>query len=338
VFSKFNQNDVLSLCQFFVNDAKGNINNNQLVRLYQECSSALHNYGFYRQSLEFITQSSIIVKTIYSQELAETIANYKTIEINRNKDIEVKRAKETTNIYITISGVIAGLMILLIIVLYNNRKKSKKLEEKNLENELLLKEIHHRVKNNFQTISSLLEMQTKNIEDEKTLVRMNESQSRIKSMSLIHQKLYQNDIISTINFEEYAQQLVSQILNLYGLTKVNIKVELNSLMLDVDTAIPMGLILNELVTNSCKYAFNEQQEACVCLTLKDLSKGEYMLIYRDNGKGLPHDFDIKKSNSLGLKLIQRLTKQLQGSFSYKFEELSIFEVRFKDTINRKNID
>jgi two-component sensor histidine kinase len=196
----------------------------------------------------------------------------------------------------------------------------------------------HRVKNNFQTISSLIEMQGKNIEDEKTLVRLKEGQSRIKSMSLIHQKLYQKDMISTIDFQEYAVQLIDQILNLYGYPKTNVKIELNGLNLDVDTAIPIGLILNELVTNSCKYAFKENHEACLCLSFSQQKPGEFKLIYKDNGPGIPSSFDLKKSESLGLRLIQRLTKQLQGTFNYKFEGFSVFEIEFKDTITRKNAD
>jgi two-component sensor histidine kinase len=338
ILKLFQQPDLLSFFNFIVKDSKGNMNNNQLVLLYKESSSALFEHGFYKESLDFMTESSILTRKIYSEELAESLASYKTKELKKNKELEVKQAKELVNFYITFSGVIAGLMILLIFVFINNRKKSIKLEEKNKENELLLKEIHHRVKNNFQTISSLIEMQGKNIEDEKTLVRLKEGQSRIKSMSLIHQKLYQKDMISTIDFQEYAVQLIDQILNLYGYPKTNVKIELKGLNLDVDTAIPIGLILNELVTNSCKYAFKENQEAYLCLSFSQQKPGEFKLIYKDNGPGIPSSFDLKKSESLGLRLIQRLTKQLQGTFNYKFEGFSVFEIEFKDTITRKNAD
>lgn len=252
--------------------------------------------------------------------------------------MEVKREKEKTKFYITFSGVIVGLLILLTFLFINNRKKSIKLEEKNKENELLLKEIHHRVKNNFQTISSLIELQGKNIEDEKTLIRLNEGQSRIKSMSLIHQKLYQNDSISAIDFEEYSIQLTTQILNLYGLPKVKLITQMEGIKLDVDTAIPMGLILNELVTNSCKYAFRENQTGNISMSIKTIKVGEYIFEYRDNGTGIPLDFDFKKTDSLGLRLIQRLVKQLKGTFNYRYENLSIFEIKFKDSLSRKNDD
>ena len=109
-------------------------------------------------------------------------------------------------------------------------------------------------------------------------------------------------------------------------------------MLDVDTAIPLGLILNELVTNSCKYAFNENKTGSISMAIFTAKDGEYIFEYRDNGPGIPSDFDFKKTDSLGLRLIQRLVKQLRGTFNYRYENLSIFEIKFKDTLSRKNDD
>jgi two-component sensor histidine kinase len=338
VIQIFKQPNLLSFFNFIVKDSQGNMNNNQLVLLYKESSSALFQHRFYKESLDFMTESAILTRKIYSEELAESLASYKTREIKKNKELEIKREKEKTQFYITFSGVIVGLLILLTFLFINNRKKSTKLEEKNKENELLIKEIHHRVKNNFQTISSLIELQGKNIEDEKTLIRLNEGQSRIKSMSLIHQKLYQNDSISAIDFEEYSIQLTTQILNLYGLPKVKLTTQLNGLILDVDSAIPLGLILNELVTNSCKYAFSENKIGTISMAIFTAKDGEYIFEYRDNGPGIPSEFDFKKTESLGLRLIQRLVKQLRGTFNYRYENLSIFEIKFKDTLSRKNDD
>jgi two-component sensor histidine kinase len=338
ILKQFNQPNLLSFFQFIVKDSKGKMNNNQLVFLYKESSTALYKHGYFAESINYISESCNLIKKIYSQDLAESLASYKTREIKKNKELEIKREKEKTQFYITFSGVIAGLLILLTFLLINNRKKSIKLEEKNKENELLIKEIHHRVKNNFQTISSLIELQGKNIEDEKTLIRLNEGQSRIKSMSLIHQKLYQNDSISAIDFEEYSIQLTTQILNLYGLPKVKLTTQLKGLVLDVDTAIPLGLILNELVTNSCKYAFSENKTGNISMAIFTAKDGEYIFEYRDNGPGIPPDFDFKKTKSLGLRLIQRLVKQLRGTFNYRYENLSIFEIKFKDTLSRKNDD
>ena len=334
----FNQPNVAALCQFFVKDATGNMNSVQLIYLQRISAKTLYEFGYYAEAMEVLMISNDLTTKTYSLDLSESLADFKTKEIKKNKELEIKREKEKTQFYITFSGVIAGLLILLTFLFINNRKKSIKLEEKNKENELLIKEIHHRVKNNFQTISSLIELQGKNIEDEKTLIRLNEGQSRIKSMSLIHQKLYQNDSISAIDFEEYSIQLTTQILNLYGLPKVKLTTQLNGLILDVDSAIPLGLILNELVTNSCKYAFSENKIGTISMAIFTAKDGEYIFEYRDNGPGIPSEFDFKKTESLGLRLIQRLVKQLRGTFNYRYENLSIFEIKFKDTLSRKNDD
>lgn len=338
ILALFKQPDVRALCRFLVKDATGNMNAIQLIQLYNVSARALYQFGYYQDAMDILLESNELTVKTYSHDLSESLADFKTKEIKRNKESEVKQAKEKTNFYITVTGVIAGLLILLTFLFINNRQKSIKLEEKNKENELLIKEIHHRVKNNFQTISSLIELQGKNIEDEKTIIRLKEGQSRIKSMSLIHQKLYQNDNISTIDFEEYAIQLTHQILNLYGLSKVKLTTQLHGLNLDIDTAIPMGLILNELVTNSCKYAFNENQTGIISIAINATEEGELIFEYRDNGPGISPDFDFKKAKSLGLKLIQRLVKQLRGTFNYRYENLAIFEIKFKDTLSRKKDD
>lgn len=338
ILALFKQPDVRALCRFLVKDATGNMNAIQLIQLYNVSARALYQFGYYQDAMDILLESNELTVKTYSHDLSESLADFKTKEIKRNKESEVKQAKEKTNFYITVTGVIAGLLILLTFLLINNRQKSIKLEEKNKENELLIKEIHHRVKNNFQTISSLIELQGKNINDEKTIIRLKEGQSRIKSMSLIHQKLYQNDNISTIDFEEYAIQLTHQILNLYGLSKVKLTTQLHGLNLDIDTAIPIGLILNELVTNSCKYAFNENQTGIISIAINATEEGEFIFEYRDNGPGISPEFDFKKAKSLGLKLIQRLVKQLRGTFNYRYENLAIFEIKFKDTISRKKVD
>jgi two-component sensor histidine kinase len=217
-------------------------------------------------------------------------------------------------------------------------RKSNVLAIRNKEKDTLLREIHHRVKNNFELVNTLLELQGGDVDSQLAKDKLSEGQIRISSMSLIHQKLYQNDSISAIDFEEYSIQLTTQILNLYGLPKVKLTTQLNGLILDVDSAIPLGLILNELVTNSCKYAFSENKIGTISMAIFTAKDGEYIFEYRDNGPGIPSEFDFKKTESLGLRLIQRLVKQLRGTFNYRYENLSIFEIKFKDTLSRKNDD
>jgi len=214
-----------------------------------------------------------------------------------------------------------------------NKNKTMKLliEQKGI----MLKEIHHRVKNNFQLISSLIEMQTRDITDKKALSLLEEGKNRIKSMALIHQKLY-NDDDFLINVHDYVGSLVKDIASAYGKDKTaTISLNIPNLKFDIDTAIPIGLIINELITNAYKYGLtNERQE--LSIAMRSIFKGTYVLEVKDNGVGLPDKFDFNKSKSLGLRLVRRLSKQLYGSTSYLYEKGALFSIEFKDTNSRTN--
>jgi len=201
----------------------------------------------------------------------------------------------------------------------------------------LVKEVHHRVKNNFQIVASLLELQTKDIEDEKALSLANEGKQRVKSMALIHQKLYQNDS-GLINFEEYTQLLVKELTALYASDKnVITTVNAQNTMLDVDTAIPLGLIINELITNAYKYAFQENKENKLNILIQKSQGNMYKLTVNDNGSGLDNSVDLRKIKSLGLRLVRRLTKQLHGTLTQINNNGAHFEIVFKDTNARKSV-
>lgn len=211
-------------------------------------------------------------------------------------------------------------------------------DRKNEENELLLKEIHHRVKNNLQIVSSLLNLQTQGAEDETTLAAMTEGQNRIQAMALIHQGLYQNTEMATIKFQEYTEQLLAQLVGIYSDGKqIQKEVDAGDIELDIDTAIPLGLILNELITNSFKYAFTDMMEGSLKIELSQKAEDEYLLTVQDSGKGLPNDFNLKKAKSIGLKLVKGLSRQLHGKFDYKFESGAKFTISFKSTTLRKQI-
>ena len=229
---------------------------------------------------------------------------------------------------------------------YQRKKKtSKVLDEKNKiiekalqEKQLLLKEVHHRVKNNFQIVSSLLELQTKGIEDEKALNLANEGKNRVKSMALIHQKLYQNDT-GLINFDEYIQTLVKELSYMYASEKkVETNIQTENMQFDVDTAIPLGLIVNELITNAYKYAFDAAADNTLNISINKLNDEEYKLVVADNGKGIDDTIDLAKVKSLGLRLVKRLTKQLQGKFTVNNTKGASFEITFKDTNTRALLD
>ena len=216
--------------------------------------------------------------------------------------------------------------------------KNKQISKEQEKNEILLKEIHHRVKNNLQVISSLLDLQSQNIVDDTALSAVTDGQTRVKSMALIHQNLYQNENIGSISFNDYVTQLNNQIASIYGPNEqIKFTISTESKDLDIDTSIPLGLILNELISNAYKYAFQEKENGEITIDLKEKEDGEFELIVKDNGIGLPNHFDINTAKSLGLRLVRRLCKQLYGSVSYSYVNGAIFKIQFKNTIARNKI-
>ena len=182
------------------------------------------------------------------------------------------------------------------------------------EKEVLLKEIHHRVKNNLQIVSSLLYLQVRKTDNQELQAVLQESRSRILSMSLIHQKLYQSTDLAHIKFSDYARDLTQTLFRTYGVgpAKVGLSIEGNGLTLDIDHAVPCGLIMNEVVSNSLKYAFPQRRRGNVHIELQQDQTKQHHLILSDNGVGFPEGFDLRSRSSLGMTLIERLTEQLQG--------------------------
>ena len=217
------------------------------------------------------------------------------------------------------------------------KEAQQKLIDSLKDKEILLKEIHHRVKNNLQIISSLLYLQSRNITDHTLLEIFNESQNRIKSMALIHEKLYQSTDLSTVNFPEYLKSLITYLQQSYraSVNKVKIKVDVDAIHFDLDQAIPCGLIINELVSNSMKYAFKSDdgpfrgEEPLIRVALKK-RKENFLLIVEDNGKGIPEEVDYRKTESLGLKLVYSLTEQLEGKIAFYRDHGTRFEITFAD--------
>lgn len=244
-----------------------------------------------------------------------------------------------------------GLLLLLAGLLYNrNRAKQRYnaiLVDKNIEietqkktiqhsleeKETLLREIHHRVKNNLQIISSLLDIQSANIDDKRLLSSMREGQSRVQAMSLIHQNLYQSEQISNIDIEKYLEELVAYLATMFtgADQSVMVKIDAEDVEFDIDTAIPLGLIVNELVSNAYKHAFDAQQAGQITIDIrKQHGNDNYELLVKDNGKGLPAGFAQQKHTSLGLKLVKILSRQLRGSLSIASDTGAAFTVKFKD--------
>ncbi len=210
--------------------------------------------------------------------------------------------------------------------------RTKALKKAVHDKELLLSEVHHRVKNNLQVISGLLELQKENLKDEATRKAFSEGQSRVNSIALIHHNLYQNENPGNIEFSSFIIDLSSKIGELFDNQNRKVQFELgqDELYLSIDVAVPLGLIVNELLTNSYKYAMSDEHENKIQIHIMKLSKREYQLTYRDNGPGLADDVDFETTATLGLRLINGLSKQIHGSVKYYFEKGSVFVINFKE--------
>lgn len=192
-------------------------------------------------------------------------------------------------------------------------EKNKVIQQALEDKETLLKEIHHRVKNNLQIISSLLSLQSRRVEDPKVLEAIQDGQNRVQSMALIHQNLYQNENLVKVDAQLYIDQLIENLVRSYNVNPdgVTFSKNIDELTLDVDTLIPLGLILNELISNTLKYAFEPNKPGQVYLSLKQQENG-LLLKIADNGKGFPPHIDLKSLKSLGFRLIYSFTKKLNG--------------------------
>lgn len=203
------------------------------------------------------------------------------------------------------------------------------------EKELLIKEVHHRVKNNMQVISSLLSIQAQGAGDEIYSNLLNESQQRIKSMALIHETLYQSKDLLKIDFQEYIESLTTSLSRSYTVPGVSVLVDVHvdDVELDLETAVPCGLVINELVSNSLKHAFKGKEGTGVIDIDFVINQCNYNLRIADNGIGLPESFDLNKNTSMGMEIVSILTTQLEGELKAHNEEGAVFEISFPRAVN-----
>ena len=208
-----------------------------------------------------------------------------------------------------------------------------------LEKDVLMKEIHHRVKNNWQVISGLLELQGKSLTDEAARGALQEGRNRVRSIALIHQNLYQFENLSSIDLKRFTGDLCRQVESVFQRDKkVSLTIDVPDLNLDIDSAVPLGLILNELLSNSFKYAFKDVSEGEIRVAIRVISEGRYKLVYSDNGPGLPANFDLNRATTLGLQLVNDLSRQIGGRVVYEMLEGAVFTINFTNREVRKNQD
>ncbi|MGB3511654.1 MAG: PAS domain S-box protein [Microcoleaceae cyanobacterium] len=213
----------------------------------------------------------------------------------------------------------------------DRKRNEEQIKASLTEKEVLLKEIHHRVKNNLQVISSLLRLQSRYIQDEVVLEMLKESQNRVRSMALVHEHLYQSKNLSKIDFTEYIRHLVSHLFQAYEVKARGVKLDVNvvSVFLNIDTVVPCGLIINELVSNSLKYAFPEESMGEIVIDFNyQNDRNLFILKVGDNGVGFPEDLDYQNSGSLGLRLVCSLARQLKANIELVNEVGTVFKITF----------
>ncbi|MBI3713898.1 MAG: PAS domain S-box protein [Burkholderiales bacterium] len=224
-----------------------------------------------------------------------------------------------------------GMMVLSAIVDISDRKqKEERIQEALREKDLLLGEIHHRVKNNLQVVHSLLSLQSSMINDAAVRGMLTDSQNRIQSMALIHQTLYQSNNFARVYFTEFLEALVPTLVNSYREVNKNIQVNIDagSVYLSMNSAIPCGLLINELITNAFKHAFVDRAQGEISVTLVVAGKGQLALTVSDNGIGLPEEIDVSNTETLGLRLVSLLSQQLEGELSIHRKNPTRFSLVF----------
>lgn len=303
-------------------------NTKNLWENYMHVSNIYENLGDYKKALNYhhlyAEKHEEYLNTIIAREESELQVKYETAQKDMeilDQEAKIAQQRKTQWLYIGIAALLAVILFGMYFTLKNIRRKRKilaalnaELDTKNRQNELLLKEIHHRVKNNLEMVKSLIALQSAKLEDGASKEAMRASQNRVQSMGIIHQKLYQGENLGSIEMKDYFMNLSEGVLDTFNAEeKVKIECAMDNLNLDVDTAVPIGLIVNELLTNALKYAFpnGESGQIKISLTKKD---NDLVLQVSDNGIGKTANAK-PKGTGFGTQLIQLLTQQLNGTIS-----------------------
>jgi PAS domain S-box-containing protein len=225
-----------------------------------------------------------------------------------------------------------GTMVLAAIIDISDRKREEERVRQSLkEKDLLLGEIHHRVKNNLQIIHSLLSLQSANVRDEVALGMLRESQNRVLSMALIHRTLYQSNDFAKVDFANFLDTLVPNLISSYGIDsgRFTVSVDADGAHLPISAAVPCGLIVNELISNTLKHGFPQGRHGKIEIRLEDAGEGgRAVLSVTDDGVGMPEDIDIANATTLGLQLVTLLADQIGGELTIRHRDPTRFEVRF----------
>lgn len=310
------------------------------LKILESNRTALDSYGYSKEELLKMKITDLHEDTnkySYTRHYANTSDEVITINECRHKRKDGKIIEcDITSLKLRYGNSDARLV--LVIDVTDLKHTQDHLRQSLEEKEILLKEVHHRVKNNMQTVSSLLNIQSRYIKDPAALEYFRQNQHRIQVMSLIHEKLYRTDNLNSIDFGQYIHQLSSGILQTYNTNsgKINLKLNIKDIFLNIDLGIPCGLIINELMTNSLKYAFPKKREGHIYITFNKDTVNGYILNYKDDGIGFPKNFDISKSKTLGLILVKTLTQQLHGNLKINNTSGIEYTITFHDIPEKKD--
>jgi two-component system, sensor histidine kinase PdtaS len=300
------------------------LRNNQIFLLNADKKvAALRLQKEEEQRMALTRENELMDSILISEKAYSSVVNSEkqkeealNASLNRENNLKVSELKKEKRIRL-ISTIGAALLLLSGIAIFGlyarQKKKNTIIQKQAADLEIVMQEIHHRVKNNLQIVSSLLDLQSHAISDTQAAEAVKEGKNRVQSMALIHQNLYSEGNIKGIQVKEYISNLLQSLCDSYNITseKVKIHTDIDNLNLDVDTMIPLGLVLNELVSNSFKYAFKTQPNGKLNVVLKQQEQ-QLKLMVSDNGKGFPEDLDTKTGKSFGLKMIRAFAQKLKA--------------------------
>ena len=322
-----------------------------IMENYDHTSTIYKNLHDYKSALIYREKYTAIRDSVVSAEKDKITSELRTKYETQKKEsriaaqeVQLSQQRKVQLFAFGFAAILLALLFLLYKSIQSKKKNNallemsnKQLERKNEENELLLKEIHHRVKNNLQTISSLLNLQSSGIDDPNALEAVKKSQSRVRSMALIHQKLYQGEKLAAVEMKDYFKTMSDSILSSFGKKseQITIHTPMQEIEIDVDTAIPLGLITNELLTNALKYAFPHSRKGSIAISLARAENGEELcLTVADNGVGLSGEKDTgtEPGTGFGSRLVHLLTMQLGGKMEQHDNNGLATVIRFKPLV------